>query len=86
LLQKSFAYDILPDIKIDLEDTYYVHGEFDWVITFNAEDISYAKDFCNKILKFFSKYVERTELLETIGPIRKNGFRITQSDRVTRIL
>jgi len=78
--------DILPDIKINLEDTYYVHGDFDWVVTFTAEDISYAKDFCNKILKYFNKYVEQIELLETIGPIRKNGFRIKQSDKVTKIL
>ncbi len=78
--------DLIPGIKINLEDTFYVNGDFDWVTTFTAADISYAKDFCNKILKFFSKYVERLDLLETIGPIRKNGFRITESDRVTRIL
>jgi DNA-binding Lrp family transcriptional regulator len=78
--------DLVPGIKINLEDTLYVHGNFDWVMTFTALDISYAKDFCNKILKYYRNYVESIELLETIGPIRKNGFRISKSDKIIKIL
>ena len=78
--------ELVPGIKINLEDTLYVHGNFDWVMTFTAIDISYAKDFCNKILKDFNNYIESLELLETIGPIRKNGFRISKSDKIIKIL
>lgn len=78
--------DLVPNIRIYLDDTFYVHGEFDWVVTFTADDISFAKDFCNKILKYYNKFIERLELLETIGPIRKNGFRIKQSEKITKIL
>jgi DNA-binding Lrp family transcriptional regulator len=72
--------DIIPDIKINLNDTLYVHGNYDWVITFKTNDISNAKDFCNKILKFFNKFVESLELLETVAPIRINGFKIPKSE------
>ena len=78
--------DFVPDVKIKSVATLYVHGNFDWVTTFTASDITHAKDFCNKILKFFSKYVESIELLETVGPIRINGFRISPSEDITKIL
>jgi DNA-binding Lrp family transcriptional regulator len=85
-LPVSSGFDMLPEIKNKLQDTYYVHGEYDWVITFIANDLSDAKDFCNKILKYYNKYVADLALLETIGPLRKNGFRIPDDDLVTRIL
>jgi Lrp/AsnC family leucine-responsive transcriptional regulator len=85
-LPLSSGMDILPDLKNKLLDTYYVHGIYDWVITFLADDLSDAKDFCNKILKFYNKYVERLDLLETVGPLRKNGFRIPEDEKITRIL
>jgi len=85
-LPLSSGMDMLPDLKNKLQDTYYVHGKYDWVITFIADDISDAKDFCNKILKFYNKYVERLDLLETVGPLRKNGFRIPEDKKITQIL
>jgi DNA-binding Lrp family transcriptional regulator len=78
--------DLIPNLNINLENTLYVHGNFDWVTTFTTSDIIDAKNFCNKILKYFSKYVERIELLETVGPIRINGFRISPTEGITKIL
>jgi len=70
--------DILPDTKINinLKDTSYLHGNFDWITTFTTNDISSAKEYCNQILRVFHKYVSTIELLETVKPIRINGLRI----------
>jgi DNA-binding Lrp family transcriptional regulator len=78
--------DLIPELKNQLLDTYYVHGKYDWVMTFLAEDLSDAKEFCNKIYKYFNKYVEKLDLLETVGPLRKSGFRIPGDEKITRIL
>ena len=85
-LPNAEGIDIIPELKNELIDTYYVHGKYDWVLTFLAEDLTDAKDFCNKIYKYYNKYVEQLDLLETVGPLRKNGFRIPGDEKITKIL
>ncbi len=76
--------DILPKTpdSVDLGDTHYLHGCYDWVITFTADDISNAKEFCNLMLRVFHKYIDRLELLEIVNSIRITGHRIKQ-EKVT---
>jgi DNA-binding Lrp family transcriptional regulator len=85
-LPLSSRVDMIPDQKNELLDTYYVHGKYDWVLTFLAEDLTDAKEFCNKIFKYFHKYIEQLDLLETVGPLRKNGFRIPGDEKIAKIL
>lgn len=87
-LPVSNVTDLLPgiEINVNLEDTLYLHGNFDWVTTFTTDDISNAKEYCNQILKVFHKYVDSVELLETVRPIRINGFKIPQSKQIPEIL
>ena len=77
--------DIIPIIPANIKNisTHYINGEFDWITSFIAEDISDAKDFCNQILKMFHKYVENLILLEVVLPIRMQGFKITQKLKIT---
>jgi DNA-binding Lrp family transcriptional regulator len=79
--------DFIPemDVNINLEDTRYLHGNYDWVTTFTTEDITNAKEYCNQILKIYHKYVESVELLETVRPIRINGFKISQPEHLPDI-
>jgi len=87
-LPVSKTSDLLPetDINVNHEDTRYLHGYYDWIATFTTDDISHAKEFCNQILKVFHKYVENIELLETVKPIRINGFSIPQTSTIPEIL
>lgn len=80
--------DLLPntEININLEDTSYLHGNYDWFTSFTTDDISNAKEFCNQILKIFHKHVANIELLETVMPIRTNGLRISHPDQIPEIL
>ena len=77
--------EFVPNIKINSVATLYVHGNYDWVLAFTAEDISNAKEFCNKIIKFYNKYVDDLELLEIVTPFRMNGFIIPTKDEMEKI-
>jgi len=78
-----------PHVDITIIDTLYVHGTFDWIITFSTEDISIAKEFCNKCYKYFSKYLDSLELLEIVVPFRIRGLPVAPPEgmkELTKIL
>ena len=79
--------DIIPVVKSNIKNlsTHYVHGEFDWLTSFTAKDISDAKDFSNQILKMFHKYIENLILLEIVAPIRIHGFKVNQKLKLTNL-
>jgi hypothetical protein len=74
--------EFIPDVNIKSIATLYVHGNYDWVFAFTAKDISNAKDFCNKIIKYFNKYVNELELLEIVYPFRMNGITLPTKDEM----
>jgi len=74
--------DFVPNVNISSIATLYVHGTFDWVLAFTAPDIADAKEFCNKIFKHYSKYIENLELLEIVAPFRMNGFIMASTEEI----
>lgn len=80
--------DMFPGTKIDVkfQNTYYLHGKYDWMTTFTTDDISHAKEFCREILRRYHQYVENVELIETVLPIRIEGFRIPDPKKLHEIL
>lgn len=78
--------DIIPGVDINLKDTIYVNGIYDWITTFTSDDIFNAKEYCNKILKMYGKFVEKVELLEVVTQVRINGFRVQQTKKIKEIL
>jgi len=67
--------DILPEGNIKIENCLYVHGEYDWIMSFSAPDIKMMKKFCEKIINVFGKYIDEFTILETMIPIRKQGIK-----------
>lgn len=78
--------DFVPNVNIKSIATLYVHGNYDWILAFTAKDISIAKDFCNKIIKHFNKYVDSLELLEIVVPFRMNGLIIPTLDEMKEMI
>jgi len=67
----------LPDgIKID--DILITHGMHDAVVTFYAPDIMTAKKVVDGLFGRLGKYFGGYQLLETLFPVRKNGFKNPQ--------
>jgi DNA-binding Lrp family transcriptional regulator len=67
--------DLIPDTFIRIENIQYLHGCFDGIFTFLAEDLVTAKKFYEQFNKRFNKYITAVELLESILIIRKQVVR-----------
>jgi DNA-binding Lrp family transcriptional regulator len=53
-------------LGVTFESSYYVNGDYDWVITFTAQNIMQAKKFCESLFALHSGVIEKTVLLETL--------------------
>jgi hypothetical protein len=57
---------------ITIESSAYIHGEYDWMITFFADDILHAKNFSNKLMTLYYTGTEKITILQTMMFIRKH--------------
>lgn len=82
LLDVSFSKEIviekldsyLPGL-IQIENIYMTHGRYGGVVTFYATDLLTAKKLVQEITKRIGKYFKEYLLLETLFPIRRQGFK-----------
>jgi len=72
---KGFLEDSFPEGKIIIENVLYVHGEYDWIISFIAPDTLTMKKFCDKLIKKFGDYIASYSVHQTIITIRKQGIK-----------
>jgi DNA-binding Lrp family transcriptional regulator len=63
--------DIVTELGITIESSSYVHGEYDWVITFTAQDIKQAKKFSDSLISFHPGIIEKITIMQTLMFIRK---------------
>ena len=78
--------DFVPNVNINSIATLYVHGSYDWVLAFTAPSIAEAKEFCNKIFKYYSKYIENLELLTIVAPFRMNGLIMASNEEIEQMI
>ena len=62
---------VVAEIGITIENSSYVHGEYDWVITFTAEDIRQAKKFSDTFVAMHPGYIEKVTIMQTLMCIKK---------------
>ena len=60
-------------MEIIIGSSYYIHGLYDWILCFAAEDLRQAKKFDGEFLKYFKEYVQETQLLENIFTVKRSG-------------
>jgi len=65
------AEDIAKELGITIESSFYVHGEYDWIMTFTAEDVRQAKKFCDSLVALHPSGTEKITILQTLMFIRK---------------
>jgi DNA-binding Lrp family transcriptional regulator len=81
VLRKEIIFDKLdnyPSGLVKIENIYMTHGISDWIFTFYAPDIISAKRFVEHTIQRFGKYIQEYNLIETLIPIRKQGFKNPQ--------
>jgi len=64
--------DIVADLGIAIESSLYVHGEYDWIITFTAKDIKQAKKFSSSLIELHPGIIEKITIMQTLMFIRKH--------------
>jgi DNA-binding Lrp family transcriptional regulator len=64
--------DILKNIGGTIETTAYVHGEYDWMVTFTAKDIMEAKLYANTLIALHPSEIKETALLQTMMFVKKH--------------
>jgi len=70
------------DIGVTIETSSYLHGSFDWMITFITEDIKQAKRFVEVFNRLYQSYVGEIFLLEEIFPVKTCGILNPHADRL----
>jgi DNA-binding Lrp family transcriptional regulator len=78
---KGFMEDYFPDGTIRIENILYVHGDYDWIISFTAPDTLTMKKFCDKLIKIYGEFIENYTVHQTIIPIRKHGIKNPIADK-----
>ena len=63
--------DLVAEIGITIESSFYVHGEYDWVLTFTAKDIRHAKKFSDSVVALHPGIIEKITIMQTLMFIRK---------------
>ena len=76
LTEKIIRRELEKSAKIEginIESSYFVHGSYDWIICFTAENIKYAKKFCDMVQNAYHGHIGDMVLLENLFSIRNNS-------------
>ena len=69
-------------INVAVETSIYTHGQYDWIICFNAMDTKHAKKFSHLVCKTYAEDIMDTILLEEMLPLKKCGFINPDSEKL----
>jgi len=58
---------------IEIESSFYVNGNYDWIICINAESIKQVKMFIEAVNSTYEGYIKDAQILEKIFPIKRCG-------------
>ncbi len=61
------------ELGIWIRSSHYLHGQYDWTISFTAEDIKQAKRFIEVFNETYPKYISELILIEKIFTIKQCG-------------
>jgi DNA-binding Lrp family transcriptional regulator len=63
--------NLAVELGISIENSAYVHGEYDWILTFTAEDIRSAKRFSDSVVALYPHAIEKITIMQTLMFMRK---------------
>jgi DNA-binding Lrp family transcriptional regulator len=61
------------NMGINIESSYYIHGEYDWVLIFTARDLKQAKKFSNLLIENYPGIVAKINLMQILFTQRMNN-------------
>ena len=78
--------DIAEKNNIFIESSFYLNGNYDWVICFTAVDLKKAKKFAEIFIKMYQGHVVEVNLLEKIFPAKKCGIVNPEIEKLTEYI
>jgi Lrp/AsnC family leucine-responsive transcriptional regulator len=78
--------EMATDTGVTVESSYYIHGEYDWVLTFTAQNIRQAKKFCEFVLTLHPGVISKTTLLETLFFVKNHYILNPESKNLKKFL
>jgi len=75
-LEKIVSRELINKVQksgIEVINSIYTNGAYDWVICFSAENVKEAKSFVELLTKLFSGFISEILLLEEMFSASKNG-------------
>lgn len=73
LAEKIVSRDIesqLKEMGCNIVSSIYTNGSYDWIITFTCKELKEAKKCSELFIKWYSKYIEKIELIEELFPCK----------------
>ena len=64
--------DLAKLYRISIETSAYIHGEYDWIMTFTAENIIQAKKFSDTIVAMYPHVIKTVTIMQTLMFMRKH--------------
>jgi len=61
------------ETKIDITNSMFTHGSYDWIIYFNAYDLKQAKQFQEHFNKLYEGFIIETQLIEKLFTVVSCG-------------
>lgn len=62
---------MVNELGIMIESSYLIHGDYDWVITFYAEDLMTAKKLAGLFSEIHPGYIEKATMMQCLMFIKK---------------
>ncbi len=78
--------DIIKEFGITIESSSYVHGDYDWILTFTAKDIVQAKKFSDALVMLHPGMIESISIVETLIYIKKHYIMNPEKARLKEFL
>lgn len=89
LIKKIVSRDLEEvslEVDIKINSSIYIHGEYDWIIIIEAEDIKKAKQFTEMLNKIYQGYIDEIHILQFLFPIKVHGIMNPDKDRLNEFI
>jgi DNA-binding Lrp family transcriptional regulator len=63
--------DIAIPYGFTIVDSCFIHGNYDWMISFTARDINHARKFCDLLVNGFPGAIEKIDIQQVLYVVRK---------------
>jgi len=85
LLSREFEA-VVTKLGITVETSSYVHGEYDWITSFLAPDIVYAKKFSELVKTTYPDTFQKIDLVEILFDIKRQNIFNPETSKIKELL